>query len=75
MNIYKDIDNDSGVSSYNYGSDYIEVEFKDSSVYLYNYSKPGKQHIEEMKRLANQGDGLNFYITKYVKKNYYSKVR
>ena len=75
MKIYKDIDNDSGVSGYNYGSDYIEVEFKGGSIYLYNYSNPGEQHVEEMKRLADRGDGLNSYIMKYVKNNYYSKIR
>jgi len=70
MQHYKDLNNDSGILAYESGDDYIKVQFKDGAIYLYNYNKPGSQHIEEMKRLANNGNGLNSYIGKYVKSNY-----
>jgi len=64
---YKDIDNDSWVKAYEYGEDYIRVQFKDSSIYWYTYSSAWKLHIEKMKQLADRWDWLNAYINKYVK--------
>jgi hypothetical protein len=65
----------SGVRSYEIDDDSIVVEFKDESKYLYNYTASGKAHVEEMKRLANAGQGLNSYISRHVKKNYAKKLR
>ena len=49
----------------------ITVYFKGTSrPYIYSYRKAGIQHVEEMKRLALAGDGLNEYINDYVKKSY-----
>jgi len=63
MPIYKDIDGDSGVNSYEYGDDCITVWFNGTSrSYTYSYASAGSHHIEEMKRLADIGDGLNAYI-------------
>ena len=64
MQPYRDIDNDSGVLEYESGEDYIQVRFKSGSnrLYIYTYGSAGAQHVEEMKRLAAQGDGLNSYI-------------
>lgn len=70
MKIYKDIDGDSGVVAYEYGNDYIRVQFKTGSPYTYNYDSAGRHHIEKMKELADAGDGLNAYINYNVKYNY-----
>ena len=75
MQHYEDLNNDSGISAYESGDDYIKVQFKDGTIYVYDYNKPGSQHVEEMKGLANSGNGLNSYINKYVKSNYASKTR
>lgn len=75
MSTYKNLSGSSGVSSYEIGDDYIEVTFKGNSVYLYNYYKPGKLHVDKMKTLAQAGSGLNSYIGLYVKKNYAKKIR
>ena len=48
----------SGVSYFKTGDDYIIIEFTDKRKYLYNYEKPGKQHVEKMKRLAVKGKDL-----------------
>ena len=70
MEIYRDIGGDSGVAEYENGADYIRVKFKNGSVYLYTYSRPGQNHVEHMKILAETGDGLNSYVNKYVRKTY-----
>lgn len=75
MQPYKNIGGDSGVHSYEIGSDSITVQFTDGAVYLYNYGSAGQHAVEEMKRLALSGDGLNSYINKHVKKRYASKLR
>lgn len=71
----QNIGRDSGVIAYEIGDDFIKVEFDDRSLYLYNYGSAGRQNIEEMKKLAVVGEGLNSYINRYVKKAYASKLR
>lgn len=58
----------SNILSYRTGSDYIDVQFKSGhkTIYRYSYSSAGKDKIEEMKRLAKSGQGLNSYINKNV---------
>ena len=75
MERYRDIDNDSGVAGYEIGPDYIRVQFEDGSVYLYTYTSAGSSNIEEMKRLAASGDGLNAFIHRNVRKRYAKKER
>ena len=75
MERYRNIDGDSGVAAYEVGPDYIRVQFSDGSVYLYTYASAGSHNIEEMKRLAVAGDGLNAFINKNVKKSYERKER
>lgn len=62
MKAYKDIDRDSGIAAYDYGENWIKVQFKDGSIYLYQTSKIGQVHISAMKALADAGEGLNSYI-------------
>ena len=75
MERYRDIDGDSGVAGYENGPDYIRVQFSDGSMYLYTYASAGSNNIEEMKRLAMAGDGLNAFIDKNVRKRYARKER
>lgn len=75
MEIYQNLNGDSGVTRYEIGVDSIKVEFRDNSLYLYNYIAPGRMPVEEMKKMARAGSGLNSYISKYVKKNYAAKLR
>lgn len=62
MDTYKDINGDSGVSAYEYGSDWIQVQFKYGGIYEYRASVIGSNHLSIMKKLADSGDGLNAYI-------------
>lgn len=75
MKRYKKINKDSGVYAYEIGRDNIKVQFNDGSVYLYTYVNTGKQHIEQMKKLASSGKGLTTYININVKEKYALKVR
>lgn len=74
MQQYEDINGDSGVAAYEIGSGSITVQFLRGGTYLYNSSKPGADHVAEMQRLAQAGDGLNAYINKYVRKEYAEKL-
>ncbi len=59
-----------GILSYEIGENKITVKFKDGTTYLYDYNRPGKELVEEMKRLAVLGKGLTTYINKHVRENY-----
>ena len=71
MQRYADTDHDSGVSHFEIDDTSITVLFKSNSKsYRYSYGKAGMHHVEQMKRLARAGDGLNEYINDHVKKLY-----
>jgi len=75
MERYKNVGGDSGVTGYEIGSDYIRVQFSDGSVYLYTYASAGSNNIEQMKKLAKAGKGLNSFINRNVRKSYERKER
>lgn len=71
MERYRNSGGDSGVFSFEIGTDYIAVKFSGSiRSYNYSYRKAGQHHVEAMKRLARSGSGLNSYINRYVKNLY-----
>jgi hypothetical protein len=74
MDRYKNLGGDSGVIAYEIGIDFIKVQFSDGSIYLYNYQSTGASDIEEMKRLAVAGQGLNSFISRIVKKRYAARL-
>ena len=51
------------------------IQFTTGAMYEYNYSRTGSYHIENMKRLAMAGSGLNSYINTNVKYSYSRKIR
>ena len=75
MNQYLNKSGESGIEYYEIGLDYIIVTFKSGKIrnYLYNYNSAGKDFVENMKVLAENGIGLNSFINKYIKGNYDSK--
>ncbi len=72
MKAYTDQNNDSNIQSYDTGESWITVTFRGRSCYTYTYRSAGLSTVEEMKRLASCGDGLNAYINKH-KPKYHSK--
>lgn len=67
---YKNLGGNSSVRAFTIGDDYIEVRFNGGSVYRYSYRSAGSDKIEQMKKLARQGRGLNSFIMRYVKMSY-----
>ncbi|MEJ7680018.1 MAG: hypothetical protein WKG06_19600 [Segetibacter sp.] len=53
----------------------IILEFKDGRTYLYNYRKPGKRDVENMKILVLSGSGLTTYVNQHVRDNYYKRLK
>jgi hypothetical protein len=75
MTPYLNLSGNSNVVAYKITEDTIQVVFKSGSYrnYLYNSFRPGRVRVEQMKALALQGQGLNSYISSFVKSNYAMK--
>lgn len=68
MEKYRNASGDSGVYAFEIGTDFIRVQFSGSTrPYTYSYRKAGSTHVENMKQLARNGNGLNSYINKHTK--------
>ena len=74
MEIYRNLAGDSSVVGYELGESTIKVKFTDGSVYLYDNANTGRMNVEEMKRLAREGQGLHGFIKRYVRNDYAEKL-
>ncbi|MDR2982418.1 MAG: hypothetical protein LBV12_09265 [Puniceicoccales bacterium] len=76
MKTYKNTDGNSGVSTYEYGKDWIRIRFKNGTTYEYRSAKIGVHHLDQMKQLADLGNGLNAYINNHprIEKGYSARV-
>ena len=71
MVAYKNLNGNSGVAAYDIGPDFIDVKFHNTiKIYQYSYASAGRPNIEHMKKLANEGRGLNSFIMKNVRTLY-----
>lgn len=71
MQVYRDINHDSGVRGYDIGDADITVWFNGTAKsYTYSYANAGAENVEAIKRLAENGDGLNAFIKKIVNSKY-----
>lgn len=72
MTPYKNLGGDSNVEAYEITEASIHVRFKSGKQrnYLYDSVKPGISVVNLMKKLADQGCGLNSYISTTVKSNF-----
>ena len=70
MERYANHGGNSGVRGYSIGEDYIDVMFFTGAVYRYSYRSAEVAKVEEMKRLAVAGQGLNSYIMRHARFNY-----
>jgi hypothetical protein len=71
---YQDRAKNSGVSAYQLGREFIVVQFRDGSAYLYTHERPGRVHVEAMKRHALAGNGLATYINQHVRSDYAKRL-
>ena len=55
MTRYLNLGGNSNVKEFFIGEDYIDVVFKDRSIYRYSYVSAGREHVEHMKILAQVG--------------------
>lgn len=60
----------SGVLAYEIGPDSIEVKFVNGEVYRYTYGSAGRTKVEQMKALAESGQGLSAFISRHVRGAY-----
>ena len=68
MEDYLNRGGNSNVQGFSIESDRIFVKFFGTAkIYCYSYYKAGKAHVDNMKRLARQGYGLNSYIMNNVR--------
>ncbi|MDY2637150.1 MAG: hypothetical protein SOV56_04355 [Phascolarctobacterium sp.] len=70
MERYANHRGNSSVRGYSIGEAYIDVMFSSGAVYRYSYRSAGIAKVEEMKRLAVAGQGLNSYIMRHARFNY-----
>lgn len=73
MQIYKNLGGNSNIRAYSIGEDFIDVQFNGGALYRYSYLSAGREKVEQMKRLAIQGVGLNSFIMRYARKDYERK--
>lgn len=64
MKPYRDSDNNSNIEAYEYGDDWITIRFKGNSEYEYTGNGVSFYVLNQMKHLADSGDGLNAFINK-----------
>ena len=72
---YKGISGNNGITSYEILDRGIVLEFRYKDLYLYDYTRPGKKHVEQMKILAEVGKGLTTYVNQKVRDNYKEKIK
>lgn len=70
MTLYKNLGGNSNIYAFSIGTDYIDVQFNGGKVYRYSYYSAGEVKVEQMKKLAVQGQGLNSYIMRNARKDY-----
>lgn len=75
MKKYRNLSKKSDIVFYEESPRAIIVEWADGGKYLYDYTRPGKSHVEQMKVLAKKGRDLNTYINQHVRKNYRTKLK
>jgi hypothetical protein len=73
MEPYKNLSGNSGIANYEIGADFIKVWFRNGRCYLYTNESAGRSNVEQMKALAEAGQGLGTFISTTVHKAYASK--
>ncbi len=72
---YLDLSGDGGIEGFIILKNKIFILFDNDYWYEYDYAKPGKIHVEQMKIFARKGKGLKTYINQNVRDNYKNKFK
>ena len=70
MQPYRNLDGHSGVMGYELGAGWIQVWFVNGKDYRYSAANAGAEHVRNMQTLAEAGEGLASYISKFVHDKY-----
>ena len=65
MKRYGNLHGNSGIAAYEEEAKSIRIQFTSGSIYLYTYESAGKDDIEEIKKLAKEGEGLTRFINDF----------
>ena len=68
MKLYENRSGKSPVVAYEFGDDSITIKFIDGSVNLYTYESAGNANVEQLKKYALIGHGLNGFLTRFLSK-------
>jgi len=71
---YRNFAGDSPIRYFAVGPSFIRIWFEDGGGYEYDHSRPGREHVNAMRRLAMEGRGLATYISRHVRANYARKL-
>lgn len=74
MKPYMNRGGNSGIAAYACDNNAITIRFKGGATYLYTEKSAGPESINTMKSLADRGQGLNSYISRFVKKRYAARL-
>jgi hypothetical protein len=74
MEPYRNLSGNSGVEAFEIHDESIVVRFTGGLTYLYDCVRPGRLHVEQMKRLAREGRGLSTYISQHVREAFARKA-
>lgn len=67
MKQYANIGGNSSVRYCEYGANFITVQFSSGRPYTYSDESAGAENIEQMKKLADFGQGLGSFIMRNVR--------
>ncbi len=66
MTPYENQGGSSPILAFEIGDDSIMIKFVDGSLYLFTYQSAGSSNVEQMKKYAMFGHGLNGFISRFV---------
>ena len=74
MHRYRNLDGHSGVSAYELGEGWIRIRFVGGETYEYTDAATGAEHVRNMQALAQAGEGLATYVSRFVHEAYARKL-
>lgn len=74
MHRYRNLDGHSGVVAYELGEGSIRIRFVGGETYEYTDASSGAEHVRNMQILAQAGEGLATYVSKFVHDAYARKL-
>jgi len=74
MKRYRNLDGQSGVLAYELGKGWIHTRFVGGETYEYTDAVTGGENVRNLQVLAQAGQGLSTYVSKFVHDTYARKL-